>query len=193
MTAKVKSPFDAAPLSALAFGELGEDATPVSELDPLPIVVAAGSVAGSKPVFVPTLDTSAYAAGDVLFGFTAVPLLTAAGRIAMLSDLTIADKADQGATITLLFANASAALGTINGVPSISDADALKIIGAVKITADDWIDLGGCRVAVLRNLNLILSATSGTDVYVGAIVTAGGTGGTFAADSLQITFGKLDG
>lgn len=170
------------------------NARPVRVIDSSGNVADLNASAGDLLTLTPTLDTAAYAAGDVLFDFIALAnVVTAAGRMSLLQSLVAADKADTGVTITLLFANAAASLGAANAAPSISDADSFKISGSVSIAAADWIDLGGCRVASLRNLGLILKPAAGMSSYVAALVTAGGAAGTFGANDLQFGFGILKG
>ncbi|PTX99161.1 hypothetical protein DB345_01950 [Spartobacteria bacterium LR76] len=101
--------------------------------------------------FVPTLDTSAYAAGDVLFDRTVLDIGNYAnpgqnavqkirGRILSVGVL---DKDDQGVAMDLYFLKADVSLGTANAAPSITDANAENIVGFVTATASK--DLGGCR------------------------------------------------
>ena len=101
--------------------------------------------------FVPTLDTSAYAAGDVLFDRTLLDLGNYAnpgqndaqkirGRILSVGVL---DKDDQGVAMDLYFLKADVSLGTVNAAPSISDSNAEHIVGFITATASK--DLGGCR------------------------------------------------
>lgn len=138
----------------------------------------------------PTLDTNTYAAGDVLYDFQALAsAVSAAGRTSTLQSLTYKDKADTGVTITHLFAEASAVLGTVNAAPSISDSDSFKLLGHIAIAAADILDLGGNRLATLRNLGLMLKPSSGTTIYNAAMITVGGTGGTFAASDIEASFG----
>ncbi len=101
--------------------------------------------------FVPTLDTSAYSAGDVLFdrslldvGNYANPgqnaLQKIRGRVLLVGVL---DKDDQGVAMDLYFLKADVSLGTVNAAPAITDANAEHILGFVTATASK--DLGGCR------------------------------------------------
>jgi hypothetical protein len=155
---------------------------------------AASTSAGDKLILTPAVYTAgATAAGKVLFEFEALAgVTTAAGRISMLQDIVAVAKNDIAPSITLLFANSAITLGTAGGDPSISDADALKITGTLLIPVADWIDLGGVRVQHIRNLGTVLKPLT-TSSYVGAIITAAGTGGTFAAGDLQLAFGILQG
>lgn len=137
----------------------------------------------------PTLDTSAYADGDVLFA--PVELANAAGEyggITMLQSAAIVDASDQGAAFDLLFFNGSSvSLGTLNAACSISDADALFHQGRVQILSSDYYDLGGCRVAGLNAIGRIMQALpTSRSLYVGGI--SRGTG-TYAASALQLRLG----
>ncbi|GAT33302.1 hypothetical protein TSACC_3697 [Terrimicrobium sacchariphilum] len=100
---------------------------------------------------VPTLDTSAYAAGDVLFDRTVLDIGNYAnpGQSAVqkirgrILSIGVLDKDDQGIAMDLYFLKADVSLGTVNAAPSITDANAENIIGFVTATASK--DLGGCR------------------------------------------------
>lgn len=101
--------------------------------------------------FVPTLDTSAYAAGDVLFdravldiGNYANPGQNAVQKIrGRILSVGVLDKDDQGVAMDLYFLKADVSMGAVNAAPSITDANAEHVIGFVTATASK--DLGGCR------------------------------------------------
>lgn len=120
----------------------------------------------------PTLSAGAYLAGEVLFDTTAAAAVTriADGK-ATLMTVMINDKDDQTAAgVDLVFLSSNVSLGTISEVPSISDANADNILGIVSVLSSDWIDYGGGKIATVRNINLQLTAASGTTtVYVAAI------------------------
>lgn len=129
------------------------------------------STSGDVITATPTLDTVAYASGDVLFNPVA---LTNAARVnggaLILQSLTILDKDDQGAAMDLFMSQANNNLGTINTAPNISDTNAENLHYVGQIAATDWIDLGGCRVATLRNIGLQVEAAAGSrDVFLCAI------------------------
>lgn len=163
--------------------EYGADgaATLVEDAAPLP-------VRGASDVIVVTLstDTSAYADGDVLADTQAISnAVRANGGRAILQDVTILDKDDQGAAMDLVFLNANNSLGTENAAPNISDTNAEAIDGFVSIATTDYIDLGGCKVACVKNIGLMLEATgASTTLYIGAI-TRGGTP-TYSASGLIV-------
>jgi hypothetical protein len=134
-----------------------------------------------------SLDTSAYASGDVI---AEVQALTNAARVsggtAVLQDLVLTDEDDQGVAMTLFFFDSSVTLGNENGAPSISDADDRKALGWVDVATTDWKDLGGVRQAHLKNLGIVIKPASGRDIYVG-IVNGTGTP-TFTASGMRGRF-----
>jgi hypothetical protein len=157
-------------------------------------IVDFGASAGTKVEITPVVDISAAVpAGEILFDFIAFEALSAEGRVTMLQDLMLVDKEDNTAwSLTLLFADSSISLGSLNAAPSITDANALKLLGLVQIATTDWIDIGGAKVAFAKNIGLVLEAASGTQCYVAGFITAGGTGATFTnASSLQLRAGLL--
>ena len=139
----------------------------------------------------PTLDTSAYADGDVLFVPVELVGLSAQNVPVLLQTLTVVDQSDQGAAFDLLFFRRSVALGTLNAAPSISDADALFFAGRVSVASSDYYDVGGARVADVADLSrprLMSTGENSSSLWVAGI--SRGTG-TYAADALQIRLGFL--
>lgn len=138
-----------------------------------------------------SLDTSAYASGDVLADTQELAsALRVADGTGILQSIVLNDKSDQGVAMNIVFLSANRALGTENGAPSISDADADDVLGIIPIAAADWVDLGGCRVATLRNIGLPIKAASGTtSLYVGLVNSTGTP--TFAASGITARIGIL--
>lgn len=138
-----------------------------------------------------TLDTSAYADGDLLADTQGI---TSAFRVAdgtgVIESIMVLDEDDQGTAMDLIFMGSSATLGTENSAPSVSDANARDILGRVRIDAADFVDLGGCRVATRLGVGLVVKAASGTTtLYIGA-VTRGGTP-TYTASGVRVRIGLL--
>lgn len=134
-----------------------------------------------------TLDTSAYADGDILAdtqSIASVFLSTTGTRI--LESVTVLDEDDQGMGLDILFLDANNSLGTENAAPSISDANARSIIGRVSISSADFYDLGGCRFAQRAGIGLPLKGNASTTLYVAAI--SRGTG-TYTASGIRIKLG----
>jgi len=136
----------------------------------------------------PVLDTSAYATGDTLFDRTAIPgAVRVAGASSILRSLSLLDKDDQtAAQIDLFFLSANVAFGTLNAAPSISDANAAKILGKVSVLSTDFIDVTGSKIASLSGLNIIVTPDTGTSIYVAAI-TRGSP--TQTASGILLNFG----
>jgi hypothetical protein len=151
-------------------------------------------LAGSPDIVVtvtPTLDTSAYASGDLLFDSTEITAAVRAnGGHAILQTITMLDKADQGVAMTLLFANAATDFGALNGAPDPDDTEAGTVIGHIGVLSGDYVDLGASKVACIRNIGLMLKAGAATtSLYVAAI---NGTGTpTYANGDLVLQLGFM--
>lgn len=151
-----------------------------------------GQVGSPGDVITVTLsvDTSIYADGDVLADTqTITDAMRIAGGHGVLQSLQLVDPDDQGQPMDLYFFSVTHSLGTENLAPSISDANAIDIFGPVPIASGDYRDLGGCKVASVRGIGLMLESASGSrDLYVGAI--SRGTG-TYAGGSLTLKLSFL--
>lgn len=156
---------------------------------------AIGDVTVTSPDIVvtvtPTLDTNAYASGDLLFDSTEVAAAVRAnGGHAVLQSVTVIDKADQKVAFTLLFANAATDFGTLNSAPDPDDTETATVIGWVPIAAADYIDLGANAVACVRNLGLVFKAGAATTSLYIAGVNGTGTP-TYAASDLVFQLGFM--
>lgn len=123
----------------------------------------------------PTLDTSIYASGDVLFTTTAISnAVRANDGIAQLQSLVIVDKDDQKPEIALKFWSSNVTYGAFNGVPSISDSEAIFCLGRVNIVTADYDDDGGVSTAFKDNIGKMLKPASGTrTIYITGKLTSG--------------------
>ena len=145
-----------------------------------------------KITVTPTLDTLAYASGDVLFATTSIDGLSRINdERGVLMDLAVIDKADQKPAFTIFFFQTNVTSGAVNSPPSISDSDAGSYMGHVSIAAADYKDLGGVSVACAKAINMLLeSASAATNVYAFGVLDAGAP--TFAATSdLVLKFGVV--
>lgn len=118
-----------------------------------------------------SLDTSAYADGDVLADLQEVAnFVRANGGRAIIQSITVLDKDDQGIAMDLFVSPLAVTLGTENSGPSISDANAEGLQHICRVEAGDYLDLGGCRIATKRGLGVTVEAGAATrSMYVGAI------------------------
>ncbi len=137
----------------------------------------------------PVLDTSIYAAGDVLFDTVIIPgVFPVAGGALELRSIEVLDEDDQGVALDLLFFDSLASLGAFNGAPTITDVLARSCLGFISIATGDYIDLGLNRIASKNNIGMVLQAAAlAQDLYVAAI-TRGGTP-TYTAAGLKFKFG----
>jgi len=123
--------------------------------------------------FTPVVDTSAYAANDVLFDTITVSLSSnsSAGARGTILSAAILDRADTAAqTIRLFFLRSNVSLGTVNAAISITDDNAAEIIGTAAVTTN--IDLINSRMGEAQSIVIPFELT-GQNLYVAA--TTGGT------------------
>lgn len=162
----------------------------------VPVVVASDQtvlLVGSSDVVVtvtPTVDTSAYASGDLLFDSAEIAnAVRANAGLAVLQSITILDKADQGVAFTLIFANAATDFGTANSAPDPDDTEAATVIGIVRVAAADYIDLGASKVATITNIGLLCKAGAATTSLYVAGINGTGTPTYGAAGDLVLQLG----
>lgn len=150
---------------------------------------------GGHTVFVDvalTLDTAIYASGDVLADSQ---VITNAMRVndigGILQSVTVIDQDDQKAAFFIYLLSANVSMGAENAAPSISDANALNILGPpIAIAVADYNDLGGVSVAGKDGLGKAVKPASGTrNLYV-AVVNGTGTP-TYTATGVTIRFAFL--
>jgi hypothetical protein len=141
----------------------------------------------------PTLDTSAYVSGDLLFDTTLIDstFSTPLNHTAIIQSVGILDDGDVGLDLDLLFLNQSTTLGTINAAFAASDALLAQLTGnIVTVAAADYDDLIGAQYASPQ-FNPFVVATDSNRVpglYVAGVARAGGT---FAADDLHLKIGVI--
>lgn len=156
---------------------------PVDTTTPLPVGVTTDLITVTL-----SLDTSAYASGDLLADAQEV---TAAARSAggggKIVSMTIIDEDDQGAEIIVYLTSVSTSWGTENSAPSISDAVARSIQFIKEVETTDYKDLGGVKVAHFGGLDAIFETVSVDDLFV-AVVNGAGTP-TYTASGMRIVFG----
>ena len=152
-----------------------------------------GEVGGNTILFsvTPTLDTSAYAAGDVLFDRTVLTnFFRKNDGTGILQSIQVIDGDDNGVAIDFYLQTTNQTLGTANAAPSISDANAAEILGPFSIAAADYKDLGGVKVGKISGLAQAIKSVSGArTLYISAVVTSGTP--TFTAAGIVLRIGAL--
>lgn len=130
-----------------------------------------------------SLDTAAYADGDVLADTQA---LSACLRVndgtGIIQDVVFNDEDDQGQAFDVLILQANTSLGTENAAPNITDANARNIVGRFQVLTGDWYDLGGVRVANIKNIGIGVKGATGTDDIYLALISRGT--GTYTASGI---------
>lgn len=145
-------------------------------------------------------DTAAYASGDVIAESQIADAVTwAADQQGVLQSVVVVDKDDQKAAMTLVFYSANVSTGTENAAPSISDANAVNVLGFIDVAAgafnaltspNGYLDLGGVSVAKPQFQPFVLKPVSGDDsVYVAAINGSGTP--TYTASGLVLRLGVI--
>lgn len=153
------------------------------------------AVAGDGDVIAvtPTVDTSAYANGDLVFDLTAITnAVRVAGETAFIKSLTIIDKDAQGAALDIWVAQGNTTLGALNAAPNITDANiaANRMHFLASILAGDYKTLSGAKIATRQDLSLEVKAGSATRDYYIAAVSNGSTP-TYTAGGLVLLVGVI--
>lgn len=135
----------------------------------------------------PTLDTSAYAAGDVLFTDTEISgAVLASGRTSILQSVVAVDKDNQGPSIVLYFFDREPSNGTYtaNAAFDLNDTDAGYFLGSVSL--DGFVSSGNSQVSTTSNIGMILKPNSGTSVWVIGVINSTTT---HTASGMNLSFG----
>lgn len=112
-----------------------------------------GQVGGHSAIIDVTLslDTSAYASGDVLAATQEVTnVVRVNGGTAVLDLVSLRDEDDQGLALDLLFFDQDTDIGAENAAFDITDAESRNLLGWVRIVAADYEDWGGFRNATIK-------------------------------------------
>src|SRR5581483_9146543 len=141
-------------------------------------VIDAGETHVSDPRDVisvtPTVSaSSAYTAGDAVGG---KQTLTSAARVSggkpMLESLTIIDKGNQKAALTILFFDADPSAATITDNSAFAwSTDIAKFVGKIDVVTGDYQTIDSKAVATIENLGLILKANGSANLYAAVLTT----------------------
>jgi hypothetical protein len=133
-------------------------------------------------------DTNAYADGDLLADTQMIAdAFRVAGGTLIVQSLVLLDADDQAGALDVVFLNRQQSLGTENSAASVADLDAATaVLGHVPVAATDYSDLGGCQVATVRNVGLMLKAAEGSTALYVALMSQDAKTYTAAGLSLKI-------
>lgn len=165
----------------------------VAPATPLP-VTASSSVplttvrAGDVLALTLSLDTSAYATGDVLAAPQELTgFFRSVGGRARLRSIVLRDYDAQAQAIDLIFMNATGSLGAENSAFAPTDGVATTIIGVVSIVAADYISATNSHIASGEVDILMEAGAATTSIFVGAVVRSGTP--TYTAAGIDLALG----
>lgn len=117
------------------------------------------------------VDTTAYAAGDILFS-SVIPLTDVArttGRTVKLEGIDLAEDGAQAPSLTFLFFHAiPTQTGARNAAAAFGSGTARKFAGMVRVNGSDWYTAGGKSFLSIGAASTPMTVT-GTDLYLVAI------------------------
>lgn len=137
-----------------------------------------------------SLDTNIYASGEVLAATQEIAnAVRIDGGTGVIQSLIVLDQDDLGLALDIVFLQSDVSIGSENATVSLSDANAVKVVGIVQIGAGDYVDLVGSQLVTKTNLSILAQAdTSSTSLYVAAISRAAGT---YTAAGITLKIGIL--
>lgn len=141
----------------------------------------------AKVTVTPTLDTNAYADGDLLFNATELADLFAEdGGAGLIVSVGVQDKADNTAVpMDLVFFDTAPAAGTKNNAVAFTDAELAKRVATVPVLAADFKDFGGSKCADADIAPKQVRARSDSkSLWVAGVIRGAAT---YAASDLVIT------
>lgn len=121
-----------------------------------------------------TTATTAYTAGDqVGTQFTITGAARASGGTGTIVGVTLTDETDIIGAYDVVFSRSSITPAADNAAFSISDGDAVNVVGVVSLAGS--YDLGLNRIAQAFNLAIPYDASGGTSIYANLICRVGHT------------------
>jgi hypothetical protein len=153
---------------------------------------AIGNVGGKMAVVKDTTavsTTPAYTAGDAVGAKrTIANALTAVGT-GVLESITVLDRANQSAALTIIIFDADPTNATItDNAAFVYSTDDLKVLGQVSVSASDYVTTNSKAVATIKGIGLSLKS-AGTSLFCAVVTT--GTPTYVATTDVQIIFGIL--
>jgi hypothetical protein len=152
-----------------------------------------GNVGGYTTVIKDTTAVStspAYSAGDAVGAKRTIANAVRTQGTGVLESVTILDRANQKAGMTLFIFDADPSAATItDNAAFVFSTDDVKVIAQVNIASSDYVTTNSKAVAQKTGLGVALKVASGTTLYA-ALVTTGTP--TFAATTdVQLEYGIL--
>ena len=137
-----------------------------------------------------TLDTSAYADGDVLAATQEIENVFTAGKPLMLYSLYLLDKDDQAQGMIIYLMRSEVNIGTENSAVAITDAEADEILAEITIASSDYIDHTTWQTVRKKpsddGMGVVLKTDAGKSLWIA--VESDGTG-TYTAAGITLKLG----
>lgn len=139
----------------------------------------------------PTIDTNAYTSGDAVGGKqTITSAMRESGGKAVLESITVQDKGNQKAALTILFFDADPTAATItNNAAFVFSTDISKVVGRVNITAADYETIDSKAIACVKAIGLEMKASGSANLFAAVVTT--GTPTYVSASDLTFKYGFL--
>jgi hypothetical protein len=137
-----------------------------------------------------TVSNTAYASGDLLFETeTLTNAVRVTGGTGVIYNITVFDPDDQGAALELYISDTWCTWGTENAAASAADSCVDDVLcGPISVTAADYADVGGSRVAKVAPACLVKAVAGSRDLYITGV--SRGTG-TYAGGLMVLHVGVL--
>ena len=141
------------------------------------------------------VDTAAHAANDCVFQPVELVDIANAGGCAIIQSVVVIDYDDQGAVLDLVFLSDSVGVGANNATFAISDNNASKVLGHVRVASADYLDLDQNQIGTATNCGLLVKPDPNDGGSDRSIWMAGKTTGTptYAGGVLTVRVGVLRG
>jgi len=141
---------------------------------------------------IPTLDTGAYADGDVMAITAEIAEACIGNGYSTLESVKVVDNDDKASDFSILILNANTSIGTLQAAYNGADTVTDDIIDIVKVASADYVDMINAQVAFLSaaqgdsGMGVVLQpADKGSSLYYALISR---DSDTFSAAGLEITF-----
>lgn len=133
-----------------------------------------------------SLDTGAYASGDVLADTQELTdVFRTSGGTGIIHSILVQDDDDQAQALDIIILDANTTIGTENSAVTMADND--DILGSVEVATSDYVDMANSQHACKTNVGIVVKGI-GRSLYVAAV--SRGTG-TYTASGITLRFGLL--
>jgi hypothetical protein len=129
-----------------------------------------------------------YSIGDAVGGKrTLASAVRVSGGTAILEDIMLLDRANQGPGLEILFFDADPTAATITDNSGfVFSTDDLKLIARVSVGVSDWTSVNSKKYAHIKSIGALLKAASGTSLYVAIVATTAYNAA--ATDDMQVIY-----